>query len=98
MDFEILLTKQALEDLDDLVTDKSKAKQLKGVRKTLAYLQINPRHPSLNTHKYTSINGPCGEEIFEAYAENRTPAAYRIFWYYGPQKKQITVVAITNHP
>ena len=55
-------------------------------------------HPSLNTHKYTAIEGPNGEEIFEAYTENKTPAAYRIFWYYGPDKNQITVVAITKHP
>ena len=38
------------------------------------------------------------EEIFEAYAENKTPAAWRIFWYYGPNKKQITILAITPHP
>jgi len=96
--FELLLTAQATDDLKKLTLEKSMAKQLKAVRKTLAYLQANPRHPSLNTHKYTSIAGPQGEEIFEAYAENRTPAAFRIFWYYGPGKKQITVVAITKHP
>lgn len=39
-----------------------------------------------------------GEEIFEAYIENKTPGAYRIFWYYGPDNNQITVVAITPHP
>ncbi len=55
------------------------SKRLKAVRKTLGYLEINPRHPSLNTHKYSSFKGPNGEEIFEAYAENNTPAAYRIF-------------------
>jgi len=42
--------------------------------------------------------GPAGEEVFEAYAENRTPAAYRIFWYYGPEADQITIVAINPHP
>lgn len=97
-DFNILLTKQALDDLNKLISEKSMAKQLKAVRKTLAYLQANPRHPSLNTHKYTSVEGPQGEDIFEAYAENKTPAAYRIFWFYGPDKKQITVIAITKHP
>ncbi|MCC2667186.1 MAG: hypothetical protein K0R24_1679 [Gammaproteobacteria bacterium] len=38
------------------------------------------------------------EDIFEAYAENNTPAAYRIFWHYGPEKKDITIIAITSHP
>jgi len=48
---------------------------------------------SLHTHKYDSISGPDGEEVFEAYAENKTPAAYRIFWYYGPNKNEITIIA-----
>jgi hypothetical protein len=96
--FEILLTNQALEDLQTLELNSSLKKRLKAVRKALAYLQTNPRHPSLNTHKYSSFSGPNEEEIFEAYAENNTPAAYRIFWYYGPNKKQITVITITKHP
>ncbi len=65
--------------------------------KALGYLKTNPRHPALHTHKYTSIVGPNGEEIFEAYAENRTPSAYRIFWYYGSGKNNITILAITPH-
>ncbi|WCR57360.1 hypothetical protein [Rickettsia asembonensis] len=56
---------------------------------------MNPRHPSLNTHKYKSVKGNNGEEIFEAYAENNTPATYRIFWHYGPNKDNITILAIT---
>jgi len=44
------------------------------------------------------LKGPKGEEIFEAYAEQSTPAAYRIFWYYGPELTQITIIAITSHP
>jgi hypothetical protein len=59
---------------------------------------MDPRHPSLNTHKYSSLQGANGEEIFEAYAENDTAAAYRIFWHYGPGKKIITIIAITPHP
>jgi hypothetical protein len=42
--------------------------------------------------------GPNGEEVFEAYAENNTPGAYRIFWVYGPGKDVITILAITAHP
>lgn len=98
MMYKLLFTHQASEDLELLAHDASLSKRFKAVRKSLGYLECNPRHPSLNTHKYTSLSGPNGEEIFEAYAENKTPAAYRIFWYYGPDKKQITVVAITSHP
>ena len=96
--FELQFTEQADDDLRQLENNSSLKKRLKAVNKALGYLETNPRHPSLNTHKYTSLQGPLGEEVFEAYAENRTPAAYRIFWYYGPNKKQITIIAITPHP
>ncbi|MGH7318725.1 MAG: hypothetical protein ACRELA_03735 [Candidatus Rokuibacteriota bacterium] len=61
-------------------------------------MQTNLKHPSLNTHEYTSLRGANGEKVFEAYAEQKTPAAYRIFWHYGPGPGVITVVAITPHP
>jgi hypothetical protein len=96
--FELLFTDQADADLDSLEADASLAKRLKAVRKALALLETNPRHPGLNTHKFSSLKGPGGEEVFEAYAENKTPAAWRIFWYYGPDKKQITILAMTPHP
>ena len=38
------------------------------------------------------------DKVFEAYAQNRTPGAYRVFWCYGPEAGQITVIAITPHP
>jgi hypothetical protein len=59
---------------------------------------MNPRHNSLQTHEYMSLKGPNGEKVFEAYAERSTPAAYRVFWYYGPSKGIITILAITSHP
>ena len=98
MPFQLKFTAQADENLRTLEEDKSLLKRLKAVRKALGYLETNPRHPGLNTHKYSSLSGPNGEEIFEAYAENKTPAAYRIFWFYGPDKKEITIIAITQHP
>jgi hypothetical protein len=79
--FELLFTAQADADLDSLEIDASLVKRLKAVRKALALLETNPRHPGLNTHKFSSLKGPGGEEVFEAYAENKTPAAWRIFWY-----------------
>ena len=96
--FQLLFTEQADLDLRELETNSAHAKQLKAVRKALGYLQLNPRHPGLNTHKYSSLVGPNNEEVFEAYAENQTPGAYRIFWFYGKGKGQITIVAITPHP
>ncbi len=98
MQFKLFFTDEATANMDRLEKDAGLKKRLKAVRKALAYLETNPRHPSLNTHKYTSLTGPKGEEVFEAYAESKTPAAYRIFWHYGPGKGVITIIAITSHP
>lgn len=86
------------EQYEALVNNKALEKRFKAVNKALGYLENNPRHPSLNTHKYSAFSGENGEDIFEAYAENNTSGAYRIFWHYGPDKKQITIVSITPHP
>lgn len=72
----------------------------KQVHKTIQYLSQNPKHPSLNTHCYDSIPHPytSNEKVFEAYVQNNTPGAYRVFWCYGPSKNDITIIAITPHP
>ncbi len=95
---ELLFTPQADSDLKELETDLSKERTLKAVRKTLGLMEKNLRHPSLQTHEYQSLKGPNGEKIFEAYAQQNTPGAYRVFWFYGPGRKEITIVAITPHP
>ncbi|MEK6725995.1 MAG: hypothetical protein AABY54_05520 [Deltaproteobacteria bacterium] len=96
--FDIYLTDEAQVQLNRLKTDKGLSKRYKAVKKTLLYLSTNPRHPGLQTHEYISLKGPKGEKVFEAYAEQSTPAAYRIFWYYGTSPNQIAVIAITPHP
>ena len=98
MTFNLLFTDEAKANLKELEKEASKKAVLKAVRKSLGYLETNPRHPGLKTHKYDSLQGPKGEEVFEAYAQNQTAQAYRIFWYYGPEKEQISIVAITPHP
>lgn len=68
--------------------------------KCLDLLAANPRHPGLQTHEFHSIENPFDPDakVFEAYVQNRTPSAYRVFWCYGPEKSQITIIAITPHP
>jgi hypothetical protein len=98
--FELLFTAGARKDLEELERTPRHEGLVKQIKKSLAYLQHNPRHPSLHTHPYSSIEHPLNpkEPVFEAYAQNRTPSAYRIFWCYGPQRHQITIIAITPHP
>ncbi len=98
MRFRLQFTREAAANLQALGDDKGLNKRLKAVCKALGLLETNPRHTGLNTHKFSSLCGPAGEEVFEAYAESKTPAAYRIFWIYGPEQGVITVVAITSHP
>ena len=54
----------------------------------------------LHTHEYDSLEHPFDPQgkVFEAYAQNKTPGAYRIFWCYGPEKEEMTIIAITPHP
>ena len=96
MQFRLLFSLEAKLALENL--EQVDPKKYQKVLKTLALIETNLRHPSLNTHKYESLAGANGEEVFEAYVENKTPAAFRVFWHYGPTKEVITVVAIISHP
>lgn len=98
MKFTLCFTSSSIGTLGKLKHNPSLKKRYNAVKKALKLLSSNPRHPSLQTHPYRSIPGPNGEKIFEAYAEQDTPAAYRIFFYYGLKKGEITVFAITPHP
>ncbi|MCW5943481.1 MAG: hypothetical protein KIS66_14710 [Fimbriimonadaceae bacterium] len=100
MPFRITLTHTADSQLHELEfgEDGKDLAKLKKVRKCLGLLQTNPRHPSLETHEYVSMRGTKGERVWEAYVENRTPAAWRVFWHYGPDRNEITILAVTAHP
>jgi mRNA-degrading endonuclease RelE of RelBE toxin-antitoxin system len=95
--FRLSFTSRAVKDLEAIGRDAGLRKRLKSVRKALGLLEANPRHPGLNTHKFQSLQGPNGEPVFEAYAENKTPAAYRIFFYYTGNDR-IVIIAIAPHP
>lgn len=116
MSFSLRWTPQAEETFEELQraaekvagtrkkTGKRKASRQEGlfkqVAKTIRLLGENPRHPSLQTHEFHSLDHPYkkGEKVFEAYAQHRTPGAYRVFWCYGPGKGELTIIAITPHP
>jgi hypothetical protein len=98
MSFFLTLTSSAKQELKELKDVPHLEKRFKAVSKALKFLVENPRHPSLQTHQYLSIFGPSGEKVYEAYAEQDTPAAYRMFFYYGRTRGEIVVFAITPHP
>ena len=72
----------------------------KQVHKCIQHLIRNPKHPPLATHEYHSLAHPYDKKgkVFEAHAQSATPGAYRVFWCYGPERRQITIIAITPHP
>jgi len=96
--FKLRFTATARKQLEVLSCDKGLQRQLKAVRKTLGLMEINLRHPSLNTHEFSSLKGKEGEKVFESYAQNRTPGAYRVFWHYGPDHGVISVMSVIPHP
>lgn len=96
--FKIRFTKAGEKQFSALRSSKGKKQIFKAVGKVIAYMQSNLRHPSLNTHKFDQLKSPFGGEVFESYAQNKTPGAFRIFWVYGPNKGEITILAITPHP
>lgn len=61
-------------------------------------MKINMRHPSLKTHKFDEMKSPFGGDVFESYAQNKTPGAYLIFLAYGPGKNVMTIFSIISHP
>jgi hypothetical protein len=99
MPFTLDRTNEAARQLAALAADAGLARQLAAVRKALGFLQVNPNHRSLNVHPMNGTLCPHGGTLFIAYAQNRTPGAYRIFFCYPPAARgTILIVAITPHP
>jgi hypothetical protein len=78
--------------------DKDEEKLFKKLVKALGFLSSNPKHNSLASHEITELSRKYGIRIFQSYLENNTPGAGRIFWAYGPEQGDITVLAIEPHP
>ena len=77
---------------------KSEEKLRKQMGKAMALLAGNPRHPGLHSHEITSLTARYGLKVWESYLENDTPKAGRIFWCYGPNKGDITIIGLEPHP
>jgi len=109
MSFEIRWTPEASDQFEQLQQAASAAirqgrktkqfglfQQVEGCIRKLA--GHSPRHPGLNSHPFSSLLNPLNpaEKVFESYVQNRTPGAYRVFWCYGPEQGQITIVAMSS--
>jgi hypothetical protein len=68
------------------------------LRNALKHLESNPRHPGLNSHEISALTKKHGVKIWESYLENKRSGARRMFWIYGPETREITVIGIERHP
>lgn len=94
---EAKFTPEAEEILEALLKDPSRQDIYKAVSKAIELMESNLKHPSLNTHEFEGFFSPDKEKTFVAYAQNNTPRAYRILWYYGPGKRSLTIFSIVPH-
>ena len=85
--FDLSWTAVARDQYVALEAAPARKKQFKAVKKCLKLLSENPRYPGLNTHAWKGKDCPHGETLWEAYAENKTPGAYRVFFCYPPATK-----------
>lgn len=101
MPFTLRRTPQATEQLVALAADAGQAVALQAVRRALAKLEADPRHKSLRVHPWNGSECPHDKTLFEAYAQNQTPGAYRIFFCYCNREGErgiLNIIAITPHP
>lgn len=98
-DMEVLLTEDAERIIAGLVKGrKADPARAKKVRKAIDFLAADASHPSLHTHRYENLDAVFGVKIWESYIENKTPASWRMWWFFGPGTDQITVVDLGPHP
>jgi hypothetical protein len=95
MEFELVLTADAQETLEEIASDPKRHRK---VLRCLEKLEHDPHHPGLQSHSYEAFDKVYGEKVWESYVENQTPAAWRVWWVYGPAQGQITVLMIGPHP
>jgi hypothetical protein len=70
----------------------------KKLNKAIQLLESDPRHPGLRSHEIEALSRRVGAPVFESYLENKTPAAGRLFWLFGPSRGYITVIGLEPHP
>ena len=66
--------------------------------KATRHLADDPAHPGLQSHEITALSSRYGRKVFQSYLENNTPAAGRLYWVYGPDRHEITVIGLEPHP
>lgn len=64
----------------------------------LKKLAMDPHYPSLKTHEIDPLSKRYGIKVWQSYLENKASGARRMFWVYGPNKMDITIIGLEPHP
>ena len=104
--YKIRLGVPEMEEFWDTLCEKNKTDNAnknerslyKKIGKAMYLLSQDPRHPGLASHEISSLSNRYGIKVWESYLENNKPAAGRLFWVYGPNRGDITIIGIEPHP
>lgn len=64
----------------------------------LKKLSDDPFYPSLQTHEIPPLSKRYGVKVWQSYLENKTSGARRMYWVYGPNQQEITIIGLEPHP
>jgi hypothetical protein len=68
------------------------------VSTALAHLRDDPYHPGLQSHEIDPLTRRYGIKVFQSYVDNRSELSRRLFWVYGPNAGEITIIGLEPHP
>lgn len=64
----------------------------------LKKLADNSQYPSLHTHEIVPLSRRYGMKVWQSYLENKKSGARRMYWVYGPNQDDITIIGLEPHP
>lgn len=80
------------------IISKKDAELYKKWGNALKKLASNPQYPSLNTHEILPLSKRYGMRVWQSYLENKKSGARRMYWVYGPDYSDITIIGLEPHP
>lgn len=80
------------------IISKKDAELYKKWGNALKKLASNPQYPSLNTHEILPLSKRYGMRVWQSYLENKKSGARRMYWVYGPDHSDITIIGLEPHP
>lgn len=64
----------------------------------LKKLADDSMYPSLQSHEIDTLSRRYGMKVWQSYLENKKSGAMRMFWVYGPEQQQITIIGLEPPP